>query len=65
MNLTQFRRVIELTITDIGTNDVITIKDMAVKFSVDKSLTESGNKAYVEINNLSRDTRIKFDISHL
>lgn len=59
--MSQFKRVVEVTITDTERNTAMTINNLAVSFRISKSLVIGNNKAYVEIKNMSETTRNKLD----
>lgn len=52
-----FDRVIEIVIISQTTKKQMTIKDLHISFTVEKSVTQSTNKASVKIWNLSKTTR--------
>jgi hypothetical protein len=60
-SLSQFRRTVELTILDIDKGIETIITNLAISFRISKSLTKSGNKGYIEVKNLSQDTRNQLD----
>lgn len=59
--MSQFNRQIELIIKDLEKGTITTITDLAMSFKISKSLTKDGNRAYVEVKNLSPETRNRLD----
>ena len=59
--MSQFNRVVEVEIIDQYGGKAVVIRDLAIKFSVDKTSLSTKDSCSIEIYNLSEDTRNSID----